>query len=105
MILPARSQVLRKIKVTDPSKDLVVVNQEIHPSILVANSIVNSQNPCVLILNINEENTIIQSSKIKIENLADFDIKELMPYVLAGIKETKKKKKSILLGIFLSRFL
>ena len=84
MILPARSQILRKIKVTDPSKDFVVVNQEIHPGTLVANSIVNSQNPYILIPNTNEENTIIDY-----RNLEDYDIVEFS-------KEHKQRNKIVL---------
>ena len=76
LILPARSQVIRKIQVTDPNKEFVVINQEIQTGVLVANSIIDNKNPYVLILNINKEDTIIEAPKLKTENLEDFEIEE-----------------------------
>ena len=71
--LPTRSQVIRKIHVRDPNKEFVVINQEIHPGVLVANSIIDSKNRYVLILNTNKEDTIIEAPKLKTENLEDFE--------------------------------
>jgi len=51
ILLPARSQVVRKIKIMSDTDTIIIPNQEIQPGIYVANTITSKQNTFVRLLN------------------------------------------------------
>lgn len=74
ILLPARSEVIRRVQIFSDEDEVLVINQEPQPGIVVASTIVNSRNAFVRILNTTTENKILDSKKIVTESLADYDM-------------------------------
>ena len=74
LLLPVRSQVIRKIKLQTQHKELLVLNQEIQPGVYVANTLVQSDNAYVRILNNTKNDVTIKTLELKTENLEDYDV-------------------------------
>lgn len=86
ILLPARSQVIRKICLNSQHEELLVPNQEIQPGVFIANTIVKGNDAYVKILNTNSCMTAINASKIISENISDYDV-----YKTSKYSENRKK--------------
>lgn len=75
--LPARSEVIRSIKIQSLTEDILIPNQMISEGIFIANTIVNKSNPYVRIVNTTDENVVIDYTQIKTENLNDYEFVNL----------------------------
>ena len=73
-MLPARSQVVRRVHIASKRGALLVPNQEIQPGIYIANTIVQGNNAYVRILNTNSCDTALNTMEIITEDLSDYDI-------------------------------
>ena len=73
MLLPARSEVIRKIS-TNIQEDLLVPNQEIASGVFIANSIVSGKNSFIRIMNTTKSNIVVDTSSIKTEKLDDYEV-------------------------------
>lgn len=76
ILLPARSEVIRKVHITTNEKEFLVMNQELQPGVLVASSIVNAKNTFVRILNTTSQNVILNTKSIATESLKNYDLIE-----------------------------
>ena len=74
IMLPARSQVVRRVHIASKREELLVPNQEIQPGIYIANTIVQGNNAYVRILNTNSCDTALNTMEIITEDLSDYDI-------------------------------
>lgn len=74
LLLPARCEVIRQVKLLTNEKSVVVPNQELQPGIIVASTIADSKNALIRIINTNNKDAIIDSAKIKCESMKDYDI-------------------------------
>jgi len=74
VLLPARSQVIRKIDINVVNDFIFVPNQEIHNGIYVANTIAASKHVYVRLLNTTNFDQVVKVNKIQYENLKDYDI-------------------------------
>lgn len=77
--IPARSEVIRRIKIqtTTNSTSLVINHQEIAPGVIIASTLINTKNPCVRILNINSKDVIIRDDiEVEAESLDNYHIFE-----------------------------
>lgn len=72
--LPARCEAIRKINIQSKESFIFIPNQEISKNIYIAQTIIRKEHPFVRILNTSTENQIINLSKIKYENLSDYNI-------------------------------
>lgn len=77
--IPARSEVIRKINVETSEKEILIINQELEPGVIIANTIIESKRAFVRILNTNIHDVNLKIPKIKFEKLSDYDIVELPP--------------------------
>ena len=77
LVLPARSQVIRKINICKNEDELLVVNQEIKEGVLIANSIISKEKSYVRILNSTNNDVIIDFKEIKTEKLSNYEIIEI----------------------------
>ena len=64
--LPARSEVIRYIKITDTNEDVLVPHQEIQPGVFIANTLVKANKAFIRILNTNSTTVTIKESNILI---------------------------------------
>ena len=80
IILPARSEVLRKVTFNTKETELFIPNQELQKGIFVANTIVSTQRPYVRLLNTNSHDISINNPQISYENLCDYDIIDLSKF-------------------------
>jgi len=74
IILPARSEVIRKIQLTSTDTHVLIPNQELQPGIIIASALVNTQNVLIRIINTTEKDAIVSSANIKSESLDDYDV-------------------------------
>ena len=74
LTLPARSQVIRRIKVNAEHQEILIPNQEIHPGIFVANTIAKSNDTYVKILNSTKNDITIKTNLIQTENLNNYEV-------------------------------
>ena len=77
--LPARAEVLRKIKINFPEDDFLVPTQEIAKGIFIANMIVSKKNSLVKILNTTNRNVLLENVNIKVESLKSYHVVEFNP--------------------------
>jgi len=73
-ILPARSEVFRKIAINATTWYVYIPNQEVQNGVFIGNSIADSKNTFVEILNTTDKSEIIHLNELKIEPLDDNDI-------------------------------
>lgn len=73
-LLPARSQVIRKIKLSSAEENILIPNQEIKPGVYVANTIATAQNTFVRFLNTTDKCQIVGINNIKFESLSNYDV-------------------------------
>ena len=88
IVLPARSQVIRKVLLNTNHKELLVLNQEVQPGVYIANTLVQGDNAYIRILNNNKTDVTIKITNIKTENLENYDI-----YSKQTIKHKNRKNK------------
>lgn len=75
--LPARAEVIRKIKFPSATEEnLLILNQEISAGIFIARCIISKERPYVRILNLNEENVRIPIKPLEFETLDSYDLIE-----------------------------
>lgn len=74
MVLPARSEVVRSFKLSTVG-DVLVLDQEISPGVLIPRTIVSSSNPLIRILNVNNSyKTVERNCVIETEPLSNYDV-------------------------------
>lgn len=74
ILLPARSQVIRKIDIDIVDDYIFIPNQEIHNGIYVANTIAASKHVYIRLLNTTNFDQMVKVNNVKYENLKDYDI-------------------------------
>jgi len=75
ILLPSRSQVVRKIKtMSDMSDTTLIPNHEIQPGIYVANTITSKQNTFVRLLNTTTTDQLISITNLKCEQISDYNV-------------------------------
>lgn len=74
IVLPARSEVIRKIKISYTNQPQFIDSQEIENGILVARTIIDTKNPYVRILNTTENVKIIKNNTLKSEDLSHYNV-------------------------------
>lgn len=74
IVLPARCEVVRKIKLKNVSENQVIHSNEIEPGVFVSRSIVDPKNTYIKILNTTHDTKIITNLNLKHENLSNFTI-------------------------------
>lgn len=74
IVLPARCEVSRKIKINNVSENQVIHSKEIEPGIFVSRSIVNPTNAYVRFLNVTHETKVIKNLELEHENLSNYTI-------------------------------
>lgn len=72
--LPARAEVIRKIHVSSTEDELLIPNQELHPGIHVARTILTKNNPYVRILNTTFQNQTVVNPNLITESLRNYNI-------------------------------
>lgn len=73
-LLPARSEVVRLIKLDTSDEQILIPNQEIDTGIFIANTITTSKNTVIRIINTTKRNQIINIDKIQFESLNKYEI-------------------------------
>jgi len=73
-ILPAISEVVRKIDINSATRYILIPNQDIQNGVFIGNSIADSKNTFVRILYTTDKTAIIQLNTLKVEPLDDYDI-------------------------------
>ena len=79
--LPARSEVIRQIKIESDEDEVFVVNQEISDGVFIANTIVNTKNAFVKIINTTNKNLILDNKPISFESLKCYTVVKIDPIV------------------------
>lgn len=74
LVLPARAEVFRIFNIARYEKPIFIPNQEIFPGIFMANTIANSKNPIIKIVNTTDEIKVIPKDIQKMENLSNYNI-------------------------------
>lgn len=74
LTLPARSEVIRQIRLITSSKELLVPHQEIKPGVFIASTLVRANNAFIRILNTNSNTVTIEESQISTEDINDYEI-------------------------------
>ena len=81
VLLPARSQVIRKIDINIDNDYILVPNQVINNGIYV--TIEASKNVYIRLLNTTNFNQLVKMNKVKYENLSDYNIHNTNPKIEA----------------------
>jgi len=74
IILPARSQVVRKIKIDSIEDSLLIPNQEIEHGIYIANTIAFPENAFIRLLNTTNADKVVRINKLNYESLSNYDV-------------------------------
>lgn len=74
ILLPARSEVIRRVQIISNEEEVLVINQEPQPGVMIASTMVNSKHAYIRILNTTSENKILDSRKIATESLTNYNI-------------------------------
>lgn len=73
--IPARCEVVRKIKLTDCHDETRFINnQELAPGVMVARSIVDSKAPLVRIINTTNSVRVVKTNSVQSESISNFNI-------------------------------
>lgn len=72
IVLPARSEVIRKFNINTSNEPQVIDSQEIHNGIFIARTIVNPSEAYVKVLNTTNEAVMLQNNNLQHENLSNF---------------------------------
>lgn len=72
--LPARSEVFRTFRLAKYSERQFINNHEIAPGVFISNTIANSANPIIRVLNTTSQVVSIKNTLQKSENLSNFNI-------------------------------
>lgn len=73
-LLPARSQVVRRLIVSSKDDNILIPNQEIQTGIYVANTIATSSNTFVRILNTTDSDQLVNMDTLKYEPLSNYNV-------------------------------
>lgn len=92
IILPARSEVIRKITLQNNIDLQIIESQRVGDDVFIARTVVNPQNPYIKILNTSEDVKVLKNIKFTTENLNDF-------YVYSIINENNSERINELLKI------
>jgi len=79
IILPARSQVVRKINLLSDEDSVLIPNQEIKEGIYVANTVATTKNAFVRLLNTTSTDQIVNIKNLTYESLSNYDIVQSNP--------------------------
>jgi len=79
IILPARSQVVRKINLLSDEDSVLIPNQEIKEGIYVANTVATTKNAFVRLLNTTSTDQIVNIKNLTYESLSNYDIVQNNP--------------------------
>jgi len=71
IILPARSQVVRKIKIESKEDSVLILNQEIEHGIYIANT---KSIPFIGLLNTTNTDIVVRINKLNYESLSNYDV-------------------------------
>jgi len=74
LILPARSQVVRKIEINSEEDSVLIPNQEIQHGIYIANTIATVQNSYIRLLNTTNTDQVAYIKNIHHESLSNYEI-------------------------------
>lgn len=96
LTLPARSEVIRHIKLLTTSQDILIPHQEIQPGVFIASTLVKANNAFIRILNTNKNTVTIKEPQISTEDLNDYEI--------ITNNHNEKQRKSKILQILKSNF-
>lgn len=89
--LPARAEVIRKIHIVATAENILIPSQELEEGIMIANTIVNTRNPYVRIINTTDNNVFLKQNKIKTESLDDYNVVNI-----SKTNDTEERKNTIL---------
>lgn len=92
IVLPARSEVIRKVQISNKFRNQFVDSQEILAGVFVARSIVTKENPLVRIINTTNDVQVIEKTKLKSENLDNFRICVLKTVEKNDSRDSKVEK-------------
>lgn len=91
-VLPARSEVVRQIKLKKGTRGArLIESQEISEGVMIARTIVNTNQPLVRIINTTSKVQILKLDEIESENLENYKI-----YTIDEIESKKERKQKLL---------
>lgn len=74
VVIPARSQVVRRITIHSPMEELLVLSQEPRPGVFISGTIVKSSDAFVRILNTNTHDTVMHDGDILTDDLDNWEM-------------------------------
>lgn len=89
--LPARSEVIRVIKLASNDKEVLVPHQMLQDGVFIASTITTTANPLVRIINTTNENVILSNLDVQTESLNDYE----MIHMAKNDKNNKEKLKKL----------
>lgn len=74
IVLPARSEVIRKFTISNSNEPQIIDSQELEPGVFIARTIINPSQPFARVLNTTNETKILKNVNVKHENLSNYEI-------------------------------
>lgn len=79
ILLPARSQVIRKIELDSKEDSVLIPNQEIQHGIYIASTIATSKNAFIRLLNTTNKVQVVSTNNLAYESLSNYDVVKTNP--------------------------
>lgn len=86
IVLPARSEVVRRFTLRRSTEARLAINQEIGKGIFVARTVIHSNEPLIRILNTTDQVKIIKRNRLQTEKLSDYYV-----YTLDKVQDTVER--------------
>lgn len=90
LVLPARSEVVRKINFNEINEDQVIEQQELEDGVFVARTIINPKNAYIRILNTSHAPKTVKINNLKHDNLSNYLI-----YNISDVQNTTQRDATI----------
>jgi len=74
ILLPARSQVVRKIQLNSEEDSVLIPNQEIQHGIYIASTIATSKNAFIRLLNTTNKDQVVSTNNLAHESLSNYEV-------------------------------
>jgi len=94
-LLPARSQVIRKIQLNSKEDSVLIPNQEIKHGIYIASTIATSKNAVIRLLNTTNKDQVVSTNNLAYESLSNYDV----------VKTNLENREKFVLSQLLNNFL
>lgn len=91
IVLPARSEVVRKFKLRHSNNPRLVDSQEIKHGVFVARTIIDTDEPLVRVINTTDEVKVLKRNRLQAEDLSNYNV-----YSLDKVQDSAERNKILI---------